>query len=163
MPRLAGVSRSGAELALLLLGGFRALADAASEELAARGHEKIRPVHDFAIRTIDRGADTASDLARQLGVSKQAAAKTIAFLEERRYIHGESDPRDSRRRRFVVTDKGHDLLRTGERVFDELRAQWAERIGADELQRLEEALSDLGIRTTTTFDSPGYFGNPAAD
>jgi hypothetical protein len=56
------VARSGADLALLLLGGFRALADAASVELAARGHEKIRPVHDFAIRTIDAGADTASEL-----------------------------------------------------------------------------------------------------
>ena len=80
-----GVSRSGADLALLLLGGFRALADAASVELALRGHEKIRPVHDFAIRTIDAGGDTAAELARQLGVTKQAAAKTIAFLEERGY------------------------------------------------------------------------------
>ena len=41
------MSRSGADLALLLLGGFRSLADAASVELAERGHEKIRPVHDF--------------------------------------------------------------------------------------------------------------------
>ncbi len=68
------MSRSGADLALLLLGGFRSLADAASVELAERGHEKIRPVHDFAIRSIDAGADTASELGRQLGVSKQAAA-----------------------------------------------------------------------------------------
>ena len=139
------MARSGADLALLLLGGFRALADAASAELAERGHEKIRPVHDFAIRAIDAGADTASELGRQLGVSKQAAAKTIGFLEERGYVSGEVDPRDSRRRRFTVTDEGHALLRTGEQVFDELRAQWAERIGATELERLEEALSDLVV------------------
>ena len=85
------MARSGADLALLLLGGFRALADAASAELAERGYEKIRPVHDFAIRTIDAGADTASELGRQLGVSKQAAAKTISFLEERGYVSGEVD------------------------------------------------------------------------
>jgi DNA-binding MarR family transcriptional regulator len=140
------MARSGADLALLLLGGFRALADAATAELAVRGHPKIRPVHDFAIRTIDAGADTASELARQLGVSKQAAAKTIAFLEERGYIRGETDPRDSRRRRFTVTDDGHVLLRTGEQVFDDLREQWAARIGAAELDRLEQALSELGVR-----------------
>jgi DNA-binding MarR family transcriptional regulator len=157
------MARSGADLALLLLGGFRALADSASAELAVRGHAKIRPVHDFAIRTIDAGADTASELARQLGVSKQAAAKTIAFLEERGYVSGEIDPRDSRRRRFKVTDEGHALLRTGEQVFDELRAQWAERIGAEELERLEEALSDLGIRIPTNFDAPGYFTNSSTD
>jgi DNA-binding MarR family transcriptional regulator len=157
------MARSGADLALLLLGGFRALADAASAELAVRGHEKIRPVHDFAIRTIDAGADTASELGRQLGVSKQAAAKTIGFLEERGYVSGEIDPRDSRRRRFTVTDEGHALLRTGEHVFDELRAQWAERIGAKELERLEEALSDLGIRIPTHFDAPGYFTDSSTD
>jgi DNA-binding MarR family transcriptional regulator len=157
------MGRSGADLALLLLGGFRALADAASAELAERGYEKIRPVHDFAIRTIDAGADTASELGRQLGVSKQAAAKTIAFLEERGYVSGEVDPRDSRRRRFTVTDQGYALLRTGEQVFDELRAQWAERIGATELERLEEALSDLGIRIPAHFDVPGYFTNSPTD
>jgi DNA-binding MarR family transcriptional regulator len=157
------MGRSGADLALLLLGGFRALADAASVELARRGHEKIRPVHDFAIRTIDAGADTAAELGRQLGVSKQAAAKTIAFLEERGYIAGVVDPRDSRRRRFTVTEEGHALLRTGEQVFDELREQWARRIGAEELERLEEALSDLGIRIPTSFDTPGYFSNEATN
>ena len=157
------MSRSGADLALLLLGGFRALADAASAELALRGHEKIRPVHDFAIRTIDAGADTAAELGRQLGVSKQAAAKTIAFLEERGYIAGVADPRDSRRRRFTVTSDGHALLRTGEQVFDELREQWAQRIGAPELDRLEEALSDLGIRIPTSFDTPAYLSNDATD
>ena len=157
------MARSGAELALLLLGGFRALADAASEELAARGHEKIRPVHDFAIRSIDAGADTAAALARQLGVSKQAAAKTITFLEGRGYITGTIDQRDTRRRKFIVTGNGHALLRTGEQVFDDLRERWAQRIGADELDRLEEALSDLGIRLPTSFDAPGYFTNPPTD
>ena len=157
------MTRSGAELALLLLGGFRALADDASEELARRGYARIRPVHDFAIRTIDAGADTASELAGKLGVSKQAAAKTIAFLEERGYISGGTDPRDSRRRRFTVTDEGRLLLHTGEQVFDELRELWAQRIGATELERLEDALSELGIRTETSFDAPGYFGNPTDD
>ena len=115
-----------------------------------RGHSGLSLIHI----SIDAGADTASELGRQLGVSKQAAAKTIGFLEERRYVSGEVDPRDSRRRRFTVTDKGYALLRTGEQVFDELREQWAERIGATELERLEEALSDLGIRIPTHFDAP---------
>jgi DNA-binding MarR family transcriptional regulator len=157
------MARSGADLALLLLGGFRTLADSASAELAVRGHVKIRPVHDFAIRAIDAGADTASELGRRLGVSKQAAAKTIGFLEERGYVSGGVDPRDSRRRRFTVTDEGHALLRTGEQVFDDLRAQWAERIGVEELERLEEALSDLGIRIPTNFDAPGYFTNSSTN
>ena len=52
------------------------------------------------------------------------------------------------------------MLRTGEQVFDELRDQWAQRIGANELERLEDALSDLGILIPARFDAPGYFNNP---
>jgi DNA-binding MarR family transcriptional regulator len=106
---------------------------------------------NFAIRSIDAGAE----LRRQLGVSKQAAAKTIAFLEERGYVLGQDDPRDSRRRQFTVTPEGHALLAAGEQIFDELRDRWARRIGTQELERLEEALADLGIRTPSRFDAPG--------
>jgi len=155
--------RSGADLALLLLGGFRSLADAASVELAQRGHEQIRPVHDFALRSIGAGADTASQLGRQLGVSKQAAAKTLAFLQERDYVVGAVDERDPRRRRFTVTDRGHSLMTTGEQVFDELRDRWAQRIGLDELERLEEALADLGIRIPSRFDAPGWFAGSSPE
>jgi DNA-binding MarR family transcriptional regulator len=156
---LTSMARTGADLALLLLGGFRALADAASEELGRRGYSKIRPVHDFAIRSIDAGADTAAELGRQLGVSKQAAAKTLAFLEEHGYVVGQVDTRDSRRRRFRVTDRGHELLSTGEQVFDDLRIRWAERIGVQERERLEEALADLGIRIPNRADPASWLEN----
>ena len=97
------MSRSGADLALLLLGGFRCLVDAAHTELAGRGHADVRPVHDFAIRAIAAGADNASELGRRMAVSKQAAAKTIAVLQERGYIARDVDPADARRKRLQVT------------------------------------------------------------
>ena len=157
------VTRSGADLALLLLGGFRALAEAGSAELAEHGYERIRPIHDFALHSILAGADTTSALARELGVSKQAAAKTVAFLESEGYVAGEADERDNRRRRFAVTDKGHALLRTGRQVFDELRERWAERIGAAELDRVEAALVDLGIRVPTRLDAPGWLSGSSPE
>ncbi|CAM5440765.1 hypothetical protein SFUMM280S_08230 [Streptomyces fumanus] len=72
---------SGAELALLLLGGFQSMVDDVVGELASRGHEGVRASHEFALRAIEEGADTATELGRRLSVSKQAAAKTIAALE----------------------------------------------------------------------------------
>ena len=157
------MSRSGADLALLLLGGFRALAEAGSAELAARGYERIRPIHDFAMHSILAGADTTSELARQLGISRQAAAKTVAFLEAEGYVAGETDPRDSRRRRLTITDAGHALMRTGQQVFDELRDRWAERIGAGELERVEAALIDLGVVAPTRLDAPGWLSGSAPE
>ncbi len=157
------MSRSGANLALLLLGGFRALAEAGSAELAARGFERIRPIHDFAMHSILAGADTTSELARQLGVSKQAAAKTVAFLEAEGYVTSDADPRDSRRRRLQITDAGHALMLTGQQVFDELRDRWAERIGAGELDRVEAALVDLGVALPTRLDAPGWLSGSSPD
>ncbi|WP_346055140.1 MarR family winged helix-turn-helix transcriptional regulator [Amycolatopsis dongchuanensis] len=150
------MSRSGADLALLLLGGFRTLVDAAQAELAKRGHADVRPVHDFAIRAIAAGADSASELGRRMAVSKQAAAKTIAVLQERGYVAREPDPADARRKRLQVTDRGFEMLRTGEAVFDELREEWRRRIGAAQLDELEARLTELVGKDPVRLDAPGW-------
>lgn len=159
------MSRSGADLALLLLGGFRALVDDAGEQLAQRGYEDVRPVHDFAMRAIAAGADNASELGRRLSVSKQAAAKTVAVLQERGYVASQTDPLDARRKRLQVTSLGFEVMREGEVIFDELRDKWGQQIGADELKRLEADLLAL-VGTTVRPEAPGWvahdFGTPTS-
>ncbi|MFJ8752426.1 MarR family winged helix-turn-helix transcriptional regulator [Streptomyces sp. NPDC102441] len=150
------MSRSGADLALLLLGGFRSLVDDATDELARRGHQDVRPVHDFAMRAIAAGADDATRLGRRLSVSKQAAAKTIAALQERGYVTRETDPLDARRKRLQVTALGFDVLRQGEEIFDELRDGWERRIGPGELERLERHLATLVDAAPIRLDTPGW-------
>jgi DNA-binding MarR family transcriptional regulator len=146
------MSRSGADLALLLLGGFRFMAEEATDRLAERGHPGVRPAHDFALRAITAGAESVSDVGRRTSVSKQAAAKTVAFLEEGGYVLRTPDPGDGRRARLQVTDRGHALMHDGEAVFDELRAHWESLVGTDRIADLHDALlrllgtdaSDLG-------------------
>ncbi|WP_275003420.1 MarR family winged helix-turn-helix transcriptional regulator [Promicromonospora iranensis] len=150
------MSRSGADLALLLLGGYRTLVEAAQVELAERGYDDFRPVHDFAMRAIAAGADSASELGRRTSVSKQAAAKTIAVLVERGYVAREPDPGDARRKRLQVTPLGFDVLRQGETIFDELRASWARRIGSAELAALESRLRELVGDDAVRADAPGW-------
>src|ERR1700679_3543135 len=150
------MSRSGADLALLLLAGFRVLVDDAILELAERGYEDVRPVHDFAMRAIAAGADDASELGRRLSVSKQAAAKTVAVLEERGYVARGDDPLDARRKRLEVTALGFEVMRAGEAVFDELRDRWKRKIGAKQLERLESDLTTLVGASTLRIDSPGW-------
>lgn len=137
------MSRGGADLALLLLGGFRFLAEEARERLTARGHPGIRPAHDFALRAVAAGADSVSDVGRRTAVTKQAAAKTIGFLEAGGYVARSADPADARRARLTVTERGHDLMREGEAVFDELRAEWEARVGRDRISELHDALEQL--------------------
>src|ERR1700710_2350944 len=124
------MSRSGAALALLLLGGYRSLVDVATAELASRGYDDFKPIHEFALRAIVAGADSASDLGRRTAVSKQAAAKTIAGLVERGYVASEPDPNDARRKRLQVTTRGFDVMAQGEAILEHARKAWADQIGS---------------------------------
>lgn len=136
------MSRSGADLALLLLGGFQSLADAATDELAHRGFDGVRPAHKFAMRAIIAGAVNASELGRQLSISKQAAAKTIATLEHRGYVAREAAV-GSRRRYLQVTSLGYELLRQGEAIFNDLRRKWEQQVGFNKVREFEELLKIL--------------------
>jgi DNA-binding MarR family transcriptional regulator len=153
------MSRSGADLALLLLGGFRVLVDDAVLELAARGYDDVRPVHDFAMRAIAAGADDASELARRLSVSKQAAAKTVAVLGERGYVTRGADPLDARRKPLQVTALGFEVMRVGEAVFDELRDKWKRKIGTKQLERLESDLATLVGTSPVRVETPGWIAH----
>ena len=42
-----------------------------------------------------------------------------------------------------MTDRGHSLMRAGEAVFDELRAQWESQVGRDRISDLQDALLRL--------------------
>jgi DNA-binding MarR family transcriptional regulator len=150
------MSRSGADLAQLLLGGFRILADQATAELTARGYEEIRPAQEFALQAILSGADNASDLGRRMSVTKQAAAKTIAALEERNYVAREPDPADKRRMRLYVTSHGLAMLREGEEIFNQLRGQWEKQVGADALAQVETTLRTLVGDSGGRPDTPAW-------
>jgi len=133
----------GAELALLLLGGFHSMVDDVVSGLASRGHADVRPVHEFALRAIDAGADTASELGRRLSVSKQAAAKTIAALQQLGYVEREVDPNDARRKRLRVTPHGYELMAIGSALFDDVRERWAAQIGTRQLDAIQAHLGQL--------------------
>ena len=152
----SGSSRSGADLALLLLGSYRRLVDTVVAELAARGYDDVRPSHDFAMRAIQSGADNASELGRRLAVTKQAAARTIEALLERGYITRDVDPTDARRKRLEVTALGAQVMREGEQIFDELRREWEQRFGRSELAILEEQLSAIVGDQPIRLEAPGW-------
>jgi len=88
-------------------------------------------------------------------VSKQAAAKTVAYLLTRGYLEQAVDKRDARRKLLTITDRGTDLLTTGQQLFDELRARWASRIGGAELDALQARLREIVATGSTRFDTAG--------
>jgi DNA-binding MarR family transcriptional regulator len=153
---MASSTFAGPNLALLLLGGYRKLVDAAITELAGMGYDDVRASENFAMRAIESGANSASELGRRMSVSKQAAAKIIDALLERGYLTREADPTDARRKQLALTPLGTDLLRQGEKVFNRLRKNFERQIGPAELQALEAHLSVLVGDAPVRVDAPGW-------
>jgi DNA-binding MarR family transcriptional regulator len=150
----------GYELPLRLFLGFRVLIDELHAELARQGHPDVRPMHGFVFQAIGPGGTTAAELGRRLGVSKQAAGKTVDALERLGYVERMTDPRDARRKVVRLTDRGFDCLARSARIFERLRAGWAERLGADRLRALEADLARVTPDDVLRLDSPGWFGGP---
>jgi DNA-binding MarR family transcriptional regulator len=150
--RMTAPSR-GAELALLLLGGFETMVDEVVAGLEERGHPGVSAMHEFALRAIDTGADSASELGRRLSVSKQAAAKTIAVLETLGYVARKPDSNDGRRKRLQVTRRGREMVAIGAALFDDVRDRWAREIGEKQLRAIESHLAI--VVSASTISAPG--------
>lgn len=134
----------GWHLALLLLAGFRDLVDETHRELAAQGHVGARPAHGFALQAIGPGV-TNADLAIRLGVTKQAAAKTIASLEREGYVERRDDTADARRRIVCPTKRGAEFLSLSAAAFQQALASWRQRVGADAVDALGVTLRRLDL------------------
>lgn len=148
----------GFELPLLLFAGFRTLIDELHAELARRGHPEVRPVHGFAMQAIGPAGATASEVGRRLGVSKQAAGKTVDRLAALGYVERADDPYDARRKLVRLTPLGLDMLSQSAEIFDRLRAGWVERLGAERVASLESSLRTVVPAASFPVDVPGWFG-----
>jgi DNA-binding MarR family transcriptional regulator len=149
---------AGYELPLLLLAGFRAVIDEAHEELAARGHPEMRPAHGFAMQAIGTFGATAADVGRRLGVSKQAAGKTIDRLAELGYVERGGESADRRRKLVRLTPRGTEALLLSAGAFEHVRARWAGLLGADRVAALERDLRAVSPDQAFRLDLPGWLG-----
>jgi DNA-binding MarR family transcriptional regulator len=148
-------ARYGFELPLLLVGAFRSVVDQLHERLAEHGHPAARPIHGFALQAIGAEGATLSELGRRLAVSKQAAAKTAAGLEQLGYVVREAHPSDARAVRLRRSPRGEEFLALSAAIFDEIHASWAERLGDERLGALEHDL-ELIAGQTRLGNIPGW-------
>jgi DNA-binding MarR family transcriptional regulator len=135
--------RAGLELPLLLVGAFRSLIDELHRALAASGHGEARPLHGFALQAIGPNGSTISELGRQLGVSKQAAAKTVTSMERAGYVRREPDPGDGRAVRLLWTARGGEMLALSAAFFETYRARLTDALGPGRLAELEDDLEQM--------------------
>jgi len=139
-----------------MLLGFRALIDDVHTDLAEAGHAGFRPLHGVTFKAIGDGV-TASELGRRLGVSKQAAGKTIEGLERDGYVERVADPADARSKIIRMTPRGAEVQQLAFEAMARLRARWAERLGEEQMAAIEAGLREMTADREMKFDIPGWF------
>lgn len=144
-------------LPLLLAGAFRAVVEDLHDQLADAGHPRARPIHGFALQAVGRDGVTVSELGRRLGVTKQAAAKTVANLETLGYIHRVPHPEDQRAALIKRAARGDQMLALSAQIFGRIHAEIAERLGEAQLEALEAALKAIASEGSAKLgDLPGW-------
>jgi DNA-binding MarR family transcriptional regulator len=118
---------------------FRTLVDDLHARLEKRGFRDVGSTYGFVLLEARKQSLAVTDVARLMGVTKQAASKLVASMLRTGYLKAVST-RDARERRVELSVRGKKLLATVEDIYRELEAEWASVIGR---RRVETLRSDL--------------------
>jgi DNA-binding MarR family transcriptional regulator len=86
---------------------------------------------------------SASDVARDFGVSKQAASKLIDTLVIRGYVSRGVDPEDRRRLSLELTDRGRAAAEVGWEATDRIDRELEAAVGAKAIAQMRETVGAL--------------------
>jgi DNA-binding MarR family transcriptional regulator len=128
-------------LARLLAMAYRWMIEELHRRLAAEGWHGVRPAYGFVLLAVRAEPLTLTELAAQLGVTKQAASKLTEAMVEDQLLARDIDEADARRRRITLATRGVQLLAAVENIYAALEDEWADIIGATSIRRIKRQLS----------------------
>lgn len=113
--------------------------------LVAAGWTDVTRAHSHVFANLDRDGTRPSELARRMGVTRQAAHQTIQELVDRGFLELAPDPKNARARRAVLTARGKRVVADARDIVRDLENTLERRIGRKRVARLRRALeSDWG-------------------
>jgi DNA-binding MarR family transcriptional regulator len=136
--------RSGG-VALALLKDFYWIELGIRSYLRTRGNPEFSRADGMVLANITLGFNRPSDIARQLGVSRQAIHRQIQQMKEKGIVSVMDDPSDGRIKLVVVTDLARKMNEDGVVAMTLLWEELGRRIGQANLNRAAKVLaSDWG-------------------
>ena len=131
-----------ASVGQLLLKGARLIDERALARVNQQGPKiTLRPAHTRLFPHIDQQGTRLTELARRLGVTKQAAGQLVADLEELAVLERVDDPADGRAKLVRFTEQGLKSLHHGLAVLRGIEAQLEAALGKTKMRQLHEALA----------------------
>lgn len=121
------------------------LVEGISEGMVERGFVDVRPVHGFVFAALSPRPATASELAAELQVTKQAAAQLISYLVDRGYLTREPDPRDRRAQLIALTERGRACTVAAQESAEAYVGGWRDQLSRTEFDALVRSLSRIAL------------------
>lgn len=134
-------------LARLFAIAYGQLIDTLHERLIEGGWTAVRSSYGFVLLAARDAPVNGTEIARLLGVSKQAASKTIDAMVEAGYVTRSIDPRDSRQRLIAISPRGRQFLDHVETIYRQLEDGWAATIGRERVEAIRADLTRVLAQT----------------
>lgn len=126
---------------------------------AKAGLPEIRPAHTAIFQWLPADGARVTELAEQIGTTKQAVSYLVDYLEANGFLERVPDPRDGRALLVRRTERGWLVNQTARKLVEEVQADWGQKIGEDRMIQLRELLSEL-VRALGFEYSPRMGGVP---
>ena len=117
-------------------------------EANAAGFEDLVPAHLAVLRYPGPNGRRPSDLAAEVGYTKQAMNYLLGQLEQLGYVERREDPDDLRSKRVHFTTRGEALQRAIRRTVTKIEAELEAELGAESYGQLRGLLVRLNDTKT---------------
>lgn len=104
-----------------------------SVALANRAYESVTPAMLQFLSTLECGVNYASEIARQVGVSRQMVTKTVKELSKAGYL--QQIQGDKRQKEIRFTTKGERLIAEAREILFELDQKLFQDINTNSIQK----------------------------
>jgi DNA-binding MarR family transcriptional regulator len=128
------------QLIIALFQRFCWLDEGLQARLRSKGWPAVNRTQSMVMTNVVSGTVRPAEIARNLGISRQAIHSTLAQMAKLGMIVLEVDPHDRRHLVVSLTDRGAIMRQDAQLAMDAMSAQIAEKIGQD---RFETMLAGL--------------------
>jgi DNA-binding MarR family transcriptional regulator len=125
----------------LLFKTARLLNERALERVRLRTGKPVRVAHTTVLPHVDLEGTRLTEIARRLGVSKQAAGQLVDELEEMGLLERVADPEDARAKLVRFSKRGQAAMLDGLQVLGEIEAEMRDVIGEAKMRAIHEGLA----------------------
>ncbi|MFT3977495.1 MAG: MarR family winged helix-turn-helix transcriptional regulator [Sphingomonas bacterium] len=129
------------ELIIHLFQRFCWLDEGLQARVHGKGWPEISRAQSMVMINIVSGVTRPSDIARRMGVSRQAIHSTIAQMIDKGVVTLVDDAEDARHKRLSLTPFGERMRADAQAAMTELTAQIAAHVGQERFDMLLDTLA----------------------